>query len=140
MRVLGLDIGTKRIGLAISDELGVIARGLLTVERKEGEDIFERLKEVGCKEEVGEIVVGLPLNMDGSAGPKAKEATAFAETLKEKLKLPVKMWDERLTTVEAERLMIEGDTSRYKRKRKIDKLAAQLILQSYLNSKKAGNV
>ncbi|MFH1594484.1 MAG: Holliday junction resolvase RuvX [Candidatus Omnitrophota bacterium] len=133
-KILCLDLGTKRIGVAISDDLGMIARALTTIERGSDEELFETLKRILKEESAGEIVIGLPLNMDGSHGPKAMEASSFAETLEKKLDRPVKLWDERMSTMEAERVMIEADTSRRKRKRKIDKLAACVILQSYLNA------
>ena len=136
MRILGIDLGSKRIGIAISDALGITAQGLLTLERKEDSEVIEFLNKTVQEKDVTEIVVGLPLNMDGSEGEQAKAATHFADILKEKLKLPVKLWDERLSTVEVERVMIEAGTSRAKRKKKIDKVAAQVILQGYLNSRK----
>lgn len=135
MRTLGLDVGSKRIGVAISDALGITAQGRLSLERKSDEGVIDELRKIIEKEDVSEIVVGLPLNMNGSRGPAVKEAETFADNLK-KFGIPVKLWDERLTTREAERLMIAGGASRGKRKKKIDKLAAQLILQNYLGSKK----
>lgn len=131
MRILGLDIGTKRIGVAITDELGIIAQPLETVDATNIQRIMDLIEEY----KVGELVVGLPLNMDGSQGPKAKEVIALVDSLKKKLSIPVKMWDERLTTIEVERHLISADVSRKKRKKSIDKLAAQLILRSYLDSK-----
>jgi len=131
MRILGLDIGTKRIGVAITDELGIIAQPLETVDSVNIQRIMDLIEEY----KVGELVVGLPLNMDGSQGPKAKEVIALVDSIKKKLSIPVKMWDERLTTVEVERHLIGADVSRKKRKKSIDKLAAQLILRSYLDSK-----
>lgn len=136
MRILGIDIGSKRIGVALSDELGIIAQGLPTLERTKDEDIVESLKDIVKTKDVKEVVVGLPINMNGSYGPQAKGAIAFTELLKEKLKIPIKLWDERMTTLEVEKVMIDGGVSRQKRKTKIDKLAAQVILQSYLNSTK----
>jgi len=134
MRILGLDIGSKRIGVAISDPLGITAQGVMTLERESDEADFEHLRAIVSEREVGEIVVGLPLNMNGSHGPQAKAATLFADAIKEKLNLPVKLWDERMSTSQVERIMIDGGASRAKRKKKIDKLAAQVILQSYLNT------
>jgi len=131
-----VDVGSKRVGLAISDALGITAQGLPTLEIKEGEDIFSRITEIVKEKNAGEIVVGLPLNMNGSEGPQAKNAILFADKLKAALEIPVKLWDERLSTMEAERVMIGGGASRQTRKKKIDKLAAQLILQSYLNAGK----
>jgi len=136
MKILALDIGTKRVGVAISDALGITAQGHGVIYRETDDYGFNYISTVMNEQEIKEIVVGLPLNMNGTHGPKAKEAEAFAGKLKEKFNLPVALWDERMTTVEAERVMISGGASRGKRKRKIDKLAAQLILQSYLDSKK----
>ncbi|NQU95261.1 MAG: Holliday junction resolvase RuvX [Candidatus Omnitrophica bacterium] len=135
MRILGLDIGSKRIGVALSDPLGITAQGLFTIEIAKV-DLYQRLEDIVKEKEVTEIVVGLPLNMNGSSGPQAEAAATFADTLKEKLNVPIKMWDERLSTMEVERVMIFGGASRSKRKKKIDKLAAQVILQSYLNAQK----
>ena len=134
MRILGLDIGSKRIGVAISDPLGITAQGVMTLRRETAEADFEHLKSIILEREVSEIIVGLPLNMNGSHGPQAKEASLFAEELKKKVGLPVKLWDERMSTLQVERIMIEGGVSRAKRKKKIDNLAAQVILQSYLNT------
>jgi len=134
MKVLGLDIGSKRIGVAISDALGVIAQSLLVLDRKEDEKTLKDLERIVLEKEVKEIVVGLPLNMDASHGPQAKGAAAFADILREKLNIPVTLWDERMSTMEVERVMIQGGASRAKRKQKIDKLAAQIILQNYLDA------
>lgn len=135
MRILALDVGEKNIGLAISDKLGYTAQGLPNLRRQaQDEDIF-KIIEIAKANEVTEIVVGMPLNLDGSLGKKAKEVTQFLEQLQEKVDLPVKTWDERLTTVQAEKVLLAQDTSRKKRKIKIDRLAAQLILQGYLDAK-----
>jgi len=136
MRILGLDIGTKRIGVALSDPLGITAQGFVTLEREKIHDIMDHLRGIIEEQSVKEVIIGLPLNMDGSYGPQAAGAISFAESLKERLKIPVKLWDERMSTMEAERVMIAGGASRGKRKKRIDKLAAQLILQSYLNAHK----
>ena len=136
MRILGLDIGSKRIGVAISDALGIIAQAHSTLEREKCADIVELLKEIVKREGVEEIVVGLPLNMDGSYGSMAKEVISFSDNLKEKLNIPIKLWDERMSTIQVERLMIKGDLTRRKRKKRIDKLAAQVVLQSYLDAQK----
>ena len=130
MRILGLDVGQKRIGAAISDELGITAQGLDTVRREDRASLEKVIKD----NKISEIIVGLPLNMDGTKGKRAEDAILFAEGLKERFSLPVKMWDERLTTRYAEREMIKGDLSRRKRRRLSDKVAAQLILQGYLDS------
>ena len=132
MRILGLDVGLKRIGVAVSDPLKITAQGLDTVERGD----IGSLEKVISQNDVVEIVVGLPLNMDGTEGERAKDAISFADMLKTKFSVPVKMWDERLSTASAERDMIKGDLSRKKRKSLSDKVAAQLILQNYLDSKR----
>ncbi len=132
MRILGLDVGLKRIGVAVSDPLKITAQGLDTVERGD----IGSLEKVISQNDVVEIVVGLPLNMDGTEGERAKDAISFADMLKKKFSVPVKMWDERLSTASAERDMIKGDLSRKKRKSLSDKVAAQLILQNYLDSKR----
>jgi len=136
MRILGLDVGAKRVGVAVSDELKITAQGLFTIERKSDEELLNKIEELVLNNDVKEIVVGLPLNMDGSYGEQAKNAISFSDVLKEKFKLPVKLWDERMSTLEVERVMIDAGTSRKKRKKRIDKLAAQVILQSYLNAQK----
>ncbi|MBL7156697.1 MAG: Holliday junction resolvase RuvX [Candidatus Omnitrophica bacterium] len=138
MKILGIDMGSKRIGVAISDALGITAQGLSILERQKDEDLFEELRKIVSKEAVKEIVVGLPLNMNGSYGPQAKDAISFTDTLKQRFDIPIKLWDERMSTMQVERIMIDAGTSRSKRKKKIDKLAAQVILQSYLNAQ-AGN-
>ncbi len=134
MRILSLDVGEKRVGMALSDALGIIAQQLDTLVRRNEESDFKRIREIIEERGVTEIVVGLPLNMDGTAGPKAEEINRFVEKLKAECDVPVKIWDERLTTRQANRLLIEADISRKKRKKLDDKLAAQLILQSYLDS------
>jgi putative holliday junction resolvase len=138
MRILGLDVGTKRIGLAMSDELLLTAQGSLTIYRKSPEADIEEIKRIVKENAVQEVIVGLPLNMNGTQGPKAREAVDFAEKISKAVDVPVKTWDERLTTVQAERALLEADVSRAKRKKVIDKLAAQVILQSYLDRRKKG--
>lgn len=135
MKILGLDYGDRRIGVSISDDLGWTAQGLEVIERrKEGRDL-QRIAELVKQYEVEEIVVGLPKNMNGSIGPRGELCQAFAGELKEQLQLPIHLWDERLSTVAAERTLLEADVSRKKRKGVVDKLAAALILQNYLDSK-----
>lgn len=136
MRILGLDVGTKRTGVAMSDALGIIAQSLETIETEN----LARVMDIISEHEVSELVVGLPLNMNGTKGPKADEVIAFVDKLKEKISIPVKMWDERLTTVAAEKELIRADVSRKNRKKVVDKLAAQLILQGYLDRERAKNV
>ena len=128
-----MDVGSKRTGVAISDELGVTAQALETVDSKKTDRLFQLIGEYKPEE----IVVGLPLNMNGSEGPGAKEVISFVEVLKKDLSIPIKMWDERLTTMQVEKTLIGAGVSRRKRRKAVDKLAAQLILQSYLDSKNA---
>ncbi|MGA9289980.1 MAG: Holliday junction resolvase RuvX [Anaerobacillus sp.] len=137
MKTLGLDVGTKTIGVALSDAMGWTAQGLETVKRNpEAQDIIpDRLMEIINGNDVSKIVVGLPKNMNGSIGPSGEACKAFADLLGTNTNLPVEMWDERLTTVAAERMLISADVSRKKRKKVIDKMAAVMILQGYLDSK-----
>ena len=136
MRILGIDYGRKRIGLAVSDPLCITAQGLPTLERGDlsGHDM-DVLAGVVREREVDEIVVGLPRNMDGTLGEIAREALAFAGELRKRFALPVHMMDERLSTVRAHRAMKEGGLTRKKRTEKVDKISAQLILQDYLSRK-----
>jgi putative Holliday junction resolvase len=138
MRILGLDFGTKRIGVALSDELFITAQGADTIYRQEiGRDL-EAINKIISSNDVTEVVIGLPLNMDGSYSQKTKEVIQFADSLSKAITVPIKTWDERLTTVQAERVLLEADVSRAKRRKVTDKLAAQMILQSYLDSRKKG--
>lgn len=141
MRVLGLDVGSKTIGVAISDALKLTAQGLETIKRdvNDEENDFQRLDKIIEEHEVSTIVVGLPKNMDGTIGTSGEMCQAFAEKLKERTKLPVELVDERLTTVAAERMLITADVSRKKRKKVIDKMAAVLILQNYLDKLQMNN-
>ncbi|MDH4615557.1 Holliday junction resolvase RuvX [Brevibacillus sp. AY1] len=134
-RLLGLDVGDKTIGVAVSDELGWTAQGLETIKRQSKEKDLARLKEWIAKYQIGAIVVGLPKNMNGTIGPRAEMCQSFAQFLQERTSLPVHMWDERLTTMAAERMLISADVSRQKRKNVIDKMAATLILQGYMDAK-----
>lgn len=134
---MGLDVGDKTIGIAISDLSETIAQGLTTIKRSSNTKDFERIKHIINEYEVGIIIIGLPKNMNGTLGPQGEKVIKFAEQLKDVLDMPIILWDERLTTVEAQRVLIEkADMSRSKRKEVIDKLAAVLILQNYLDSKK----
>ncbi|KOS24703.1 Holliday junction resolvase [Bacillus anthracis] len=137
MRILGLDVGTKTVGVAISDEMGWTAQGLETIKINEerGQFGFDRISELVKQYDVEEIVVGLPKNMNGTIGPRGEACQQFAENLRELLQLDVVMWDERLSTMAAERLLISADVSRKKRKQVIDKMAAVVILQGFLDSK-----
>ena len=136
MRILGLDFGTKRIGVAISDELLITAQGMETLERKDLKRDLDAISGTIRDNNVSEVVVGLPLNMDGSYSAKTKEVVEFMDNLSKAISVPVKTWDERMTTMQAERALLEGDMSRAKRKRLNDRLAAQLILQAYLDHRK----
>ncbi len=134
MRLIGLDVGTKRIGIAVSDPLGVTAQNKGFVTRANTKLVVEQLRELIDRHNVSKIVIGLPLNMNGSEGGSARLARNFSRELEHHLKLPVVMWDERLSTAEADRSMKEAGLSRKKRSSRLDGLAAQLILQSYLDS------
>lgn len=135
MKTLCLDLGAKRVGVAISDSMGITAQALATLKRENDAAMVQAVKDIVREEKVSELIIGLPLNMDGSRGPQAENAASFANYLSERISVPVKLWDERMSTLEVERVMIKAGTSRQKRKKKIDQLAAQVILQSYLNSK-----
>jgi len=135
MRVMGIDYGDRRIGIAVSDAFRWTAQGLETVEKRRDGGELDRIAALVREHEVSEIVVGLPKNMNGSVGPRGEICIAFADTLRQTLNLPVHLWDERLTTVSAERTLLEADISRKKRKQVVDKMAAALILQTYLDSK-----
>jgi len=129
---MGLDVGSKTIGVAISDELGITAQGFKTIKRKAMEDDLRELHAIISQFQIEKIVVGLPKNMDGSLGKQAEFVLGWIEDLKNKIQLPVETWDERLSTVEATKTLLKADLSRKKRKGVIDKLAAVLILQGYL--------
>lgn len=136
MRILGLDLGSKTLGVAISDELGWTAQGVETIKiNEESRDYnMRRLSEIVKEYGVEKVVLGMPKNMNGTIGPRAEASQQFAQILQKKFDLPVILWDERLTTMAAERMLISADVSRKKRKQVIDKMAAVMILQSYLDS------
>ena len=135
MRVLAIDYGDRRVGLAVADTAAPVATGLPTLERKgPSEDLTEPLRRLCQEQAVERIVVGVPINMDGSLGPRAQVSLDFAERLREALGIEVVTWDERLTTRQADRAMLAADLSRKKRKQRRDRLAAQLILQNYLDA------
>lgn len=135
MRVIALDPGSKRIGVAISDELGIIAQPLEFIPAHPLEGAFVRLREIVEEKSVEEMIVGMPRNMNGTYGPAAEKATEFIAQIKERFTQPVREWDERLTTVQAQRVLIDAGTRRKKRKEKVDMMAASILLQSYLDSK-----
>lgn len=136
MRILALDVGSKRIGLAVSDELGFIAQALKTLDTKGRQRDIESIVRIVNEMDVSEIVVGMPYNMDGSEGPQAQKVLEFADQLSRATTVPVLKWDERMSTVAAERILLEADLSRLKRRKVIDKVAAAIILQGYLDSKR----
>jgi len=137
-RIMGLDFGTKRIGVAMSDELLLTAQGRETIQRKELKSDLSLIKGLIDSNDVNEVVVGLPLNMNGTYSEKTRETILFVDELIKTVSVSVKTWDERLTSVQADRAMLEGDMSRAKRRKLSDRLAAQIILQSYLDSRKKG--
>ena len=137
MRYLGLDLGTKTIGLAISDKTGLIASSYEVLRHDNNpNDCLDELKSIVESMKVEALVLGLPKNMNNTLGERAEETIKFKKILEEQLKLPVYLEDERLTTKSAESLLIKGDTSRKKRKKVIDKVAATIILQSFLDQRR----
>lgn len=134
MRVMALDVGDRNIGVAISDETGLVARGIGVIKRKSIEKDLQDIKNFIKENHVEKIVIGLPKNMNGTVGFQGSKVLNLVEKLKEVTSLPVITWDERLTTVMAERVLIQADMSRKKRKSIIDKMAAAIILQNYLDS------
>lgn len=135
MRIMGLDVGDRTIGIAVSDAMGWTAQGVEVIRRTSTAKDLSRLKELATLHEVTSFVVGLPKNMNGTIGPQGEKVLEFVETLKKTMGLPVVLWDERLTTVAAQKILITADVSRAKRKQVVDKMAAALILQGYLDSK-----
>src|SRR5580698_2061275 len=137
-RVLGLDVGSKRIGVAVSDPLGITAQGLDTLQRTTKRRDFEHLQRVIQEYDVREIVVGLPLRMSGAEGTQSDKMLVFAEELRKRFRLPVHLWDERLTSAEANRLLRETDLSIEKRGKAVDRMAAILILQGWMEGRAGG--
>lgn len=136
MKILGLDVGTKRIGVAVSDKTQLIASALTTIHRQAKEQDIDQIVNLIKENDAEELVVGLPLNMDGTLGPSAKEVLDLVEELKTATDKKISTWDERLSTLATEKMLIEADISRKKRKEAIDMLSAQNILQGYLDWKK----
>jgi putative holliday junction resolvase len=134
MRILALDPGTKRIGVAISDETKTIAQPLEWIPAEPFADFLTRLKQLLIEKEVDLVLIGLPRNMDGTLGPAAQKAEAFAAAINAAITVPIKMRDERLTSLQANKILIQGKVRRDKRKEKVDKMAAALLLQSYLDA------
>lgn len=136
MRIMGLDVGSKTVGVAVSDEMGWTAQGIETVSINEEKNMFgfERIGEIIKEYNIEKIIVGLPKNMNNTIGPRGEASMAYADQLSSKFKIPVQLWDERLSTMAAERVLLAADVSRKKRKKVIDKMAAAMILQGFLDS------
>ncbi|MGG7164405.1 Holliday junction resolvase RuvX [Clostridium ihumii] len=134
MRILGLDVGDRTIGVAISDPLGFTAQGITTIRRKKLEEDINELLKICDEYKVEKIVSGLPKNMNGTVGEQGEKVKMFCEELKKHIDKDIIFWDERLTTVAAHKAMLEADMSRKKRKQIVDKIAATYILQGYLDS------
>lgn len=134
-RILAIDYGSRRMGLAVSDPLGITAQGLETLERKNKRADFGRLERIVREYQVREIVLGNPLRMSGQEGTQSQKVAEFAGELRRRFELPVHLWDERLTSAEANRLLREADLSTKKRAKAVDRMAAVLILQSFLQSR-----
>jgi putative Holliday junction resolvase len=138
MRILALDHGTKRIGVAVSDETRTIAQPLEFIPAEPFADFLARLRQLIREKEIDLILVGLPRNMDGSYGPAAEKVQTFVGVLKSAITVPIKTWDERLTSAQANRVLIQGGARRAKRKEKVDQTAAAILLQSYLDGRGIG--
>ncbi len=136
-RILGIDFGERRIGLALSDPLGKIASPFLTFDTRADGDFYQRIEQLIEKENVSQIVLGMPRNMDGSIGKKGKEVLEFSKKLSLRLKIPITFWDERLTTVESLRVLRDAGAKLRKHKDKVDMLSAAFILQAYLDNHRA---
>ena len=138
MKIMGIDFGAKRMGIAISDELFITAQGADTIYRKDLKQDLAAISALIKDNNVIELIVGLPISMNGTHSQKTREVLEFVEMLKKAVTVPVNTWDERLTTVQADRSMMEGGMNSFKRRQLADKIAAQLILQCYLDSRKRG--
>src|SRR5262249_44706197 len=136
-RVLALDVGSRRIGVAVSDPLGITAQGLETIQRENKRRDFEALQQLLAKYEVREVTIGLPLRLSGSAGTQSVKMRRFPDELRERLGVVVHLWDERWTSTEANRLLREADLSIEKRGKAVDRMAAILILQSWLEARRS---
>lgn len=134
-RYIGLDLGTKTIGVAISDPFLMFANGLVTIKRKNVRSDIEQIKKIIEENEITKVIIGMPYNMDGSKGPSAQRVMSFVDLLRKEIDNEIIYEDERLTTVSAERVLIESNVGRNRRKDHIDKIAAALILQSYLDAR-----
>ncbi|MGQ9646297.1 MAG: Holliday junction resolvase RuvX [Thermodesulfobacteriota bacterium] len=136
MRIMGLDVGSHTIGVAISDELRITAQSLKTIRRRSKKADFEEIKRIINQFQIEKIVVGLPKNMNGTLGKQAAMVLQWIKDLKQNVSLPVETWDERLSTVEASKVLLEADVSRTKRRKAVDKLAAVIILQGHIDRSK----
>lgn len=136
LRILALDVGNKRIGVALSDELNILAQPLYTIHRKGLERDIQEIVNIIKEKNVGTVIVGLPKNMDGTVGFQGEKTQKFAEILTQNIEIPLIMWDERLTTISARRIMIENDVKQKDKKNLVDTVAAVVILENYLNSRK----
>ncbi|API90628.1 putative pre-16S rRNA nuclease [Virgibacillus pantothenticus] len=137
MKIMGLDVGSKTIGVAVSDALGWTAQGITTIKWNENDltSADKALIKIITEHEVGKAIVGLPKNMNGTIGERGEASITFAKHIERKFNIPTELWDERLTTMAAERVLLEADVSRKKRKQVVDKMAAVMILQGYLDQK-----
>jgi len=135
-RIAGLDVGERTIGIAVSDLLGITAQGLDTIRRSDPEADLEQMVNILKNYDVNLVVIGLPKNMNNTIGPSAERAKEFGDELSKRTGIEIKYWDERLTTVSAQKTLLEGDVSRKKRKQVVDKIAAVMILQNYMDSNK----
>jgi putative Holliday junction resolvase len=135
-RILALDVGSKRIGIAVSDEMELAAHGVGVIKRENGNRDIEKIKETIEEYSAGLVVVGMPLNMDGTFGKSAEKISCFVNYLRNGLKVPVEVWDERLTTVSSEKVLIEAGMSRQKRKKTVDMVAATILLQCFLDCRR----
>ena len=133
MRIIGLDVGTKTIGVAVSDIMGWTAQGITTVKRSDPDSDVIEIKKLIEEFEAEQVMIGLPLNMNGSAGPSVDMVRQFGDQLEAEINIPIVYRDERMSTIAAERYLLEGDVSRKKRKKVIDKMAAVFVLQGYLD-------
>jgi putative Holliday junction resolvase len=140
MRILALDLGEARIGVALSDETATLASGLPTLRAVGSRQDASRVASLVREHAVQEVVVGMPLRLDGSLGPQAEKVQAFVERLRRSLRVPVALWDERLSSVAADELLAEAGVRRRARASRVDRAAATLILQGYLDSRKAGTL
>ncbi len=138
MRALGLDVGERRIGAALSDPEGILATPLEAIDAGSHDQALERIVALAREHGIDRVVVGLPISMDGTLGPQAQRVKSFADALAERVGLPVLTWDERLSTVAAGRVLADAGVKRGKRKKRIDSVAASLILQGYLDRERSG--